>query len=91
MLTMLDLEEHDQPHPHQPIDLRLRKYINKILLYGRFILFIVVVVILGIILIHNFFAPDEKDISQETINKIIKLLPIQEAPWKNETAPSHQN
>ena len=40
------------------------------------------------ILIHNVFAPPEKDIPKETVLNLIKLFPAalaQTDPWANET------
>jgi len=45
------------------------------------------------ILIHNFFAPNERDIPQETIVKLVKFIPSVGAveEWANGTHPFGTN
>ena len=73
---------------HEPlINLNRWMRILQLVVFG-----VTIFTILGI-LIHNFFAPNERDIPQETIVKLVKFIPSVGAleEWGNGTQPFGPN
>ena len=53
---------------------KIEDYLKKIFFWGRILLVSILALYLFGILIYNFFGPNEKDVSQKTINTILKVL-----------------
>jgi len=52
----------------------IENYLRKLFLWGRILLVCIITLSLFGIFIYNFFSPEEKDISQNTINKLLKIV-----------------
>ena len=50
-------------------------YIKKCLTFAKIVALVIILVALVFIIVHNIVAPDEKDISKETINSLVSLIP----------------
>ena len=50
-------------------------YIKKCLVFAKFVAICIILTALVFIIVHNIIAPDEKDISKETIKTLVSLIP----------------
>ena len=90
-----ELEHGDAPDGVTETVSEMAHYLKQIVEWGKTVLMSIIALSLICILIYNFFAPSEKDVSQQTINKLLSALnenplPIDFTPklrnlseWKN--------
>ena len=50
-------------------------YIKKCLAVAKILALVIILTALVFIIVHNILAPDEKDISKDTINTLVSLIP----------------
>ena len=53
---------------------KLEEYLKKLVIWVRILIVCVIAISLFGIVVYNFFAPPEKDISQQVINKLLGAL-----------------
>ena len=52
----------------------IEEFLKKVVMWGRIVIIAVLALSLILILIFNFFAPTEKDVSQEVIDRLLNTL-----------------
>lgn len=65
----------------------IEEYLRKAVMWGRIIIIAVLALSLILILIYNFFAPSEKDVSQDVIDRLLKTITGAEAQTFSSTLP----
>jgi len=70
----LGLVKQDLPDGLATSMSHIEEYLKKLFLWCRILLVCIVTLSLFGIFIYNFFSPTEKDISQNTINKLLQLV-----------------
>jgi len=53
---------------------KIEEYLRQLIVWGRTLLIAILAISLIAILIYNFFAPAEKDVSSTVINKLLSAL-----------------
>ena len=57
---------------------KIASYIRKLVGFLKIVFVIICAFLVLFIVIHNFFAPKERDIPTETITNLLRLLPVKD-------------